>query len=87
MAHRLEGALLSTRIERLTALLREHGVPLPEEDPRLGMSDGEHLVASMRVVTAAYELLEKVDDFEQALIQLRQLVGSGMELVGKEKWR
>lgn len=79
-AHRLEVALLATRIERLTALLREHDVPVPEEDPRLGISDGEHLIACRLVVVAAYELLERLED-------LKRIVGSGMELVGKERWR
>ena len=79
-AHRLETSLLSMRLERLTALLREHGIALPEEDPLLGISDGEHLMACRRVVDAAYDLLERLED-------LKRIVGSGMELVGKEKWR
>lgn len=86
-AHHLERVLLTTRIERLCAVIREHGIPLPEEDPRLGASDGEHLAASRRVVTAAYGLLEGIEEFERALAELRSLVGSGMELVGKESWR
>lgn len=79
-AHALDKALLLTRLERLTALLQEHGVPLPEEDPALGASDGQHLEACRLVVTKAYELLEALED-------LKALVGSGMELVEKEIWR
>ena len=78
-AHRLETLLLATRIERLSALLREHGIRLPDEDPRLGISDGEHLLACRQVVRAAYELLDRLEE-------LRAIVGSGMELVGKERW-
>lgn len=87
MAQHLNAALLCTRIERLTGLLHEYGVPTPEDDPLLGASDGEHLIASRQVVIAAYEMLERMADFEKALNELRRLVGTGMELVGKEKWR
>ena len=86
-AHRLEVSLLSARIDRLTALLREHEIPLPESDPRLGASDGEHLAACRAVVVAAYSLLERADDLERALGELRRIVGSGMELVRAERWR
>lgn len=79
-AHHLETSLLQTRIERLTALLREHGIPLPEEDPRLGASDGEHLLACRNTVIAAYDLLLRLEE-------LRSIVGSGMEFVGQERWR
>lgn len=79
-AHRLEVALLQTRIERLHALAREHDIPIPADDPLLGVSDGEHLIACRAVVTAAYALLERLDE-------LREMVGSGMELIGGESWR
>ena len=79
-AHHLEVVLLQQRVERLHAVLREHGIPLPEEDPRLGASDGDHLRACRDVVIAAYELLERLED-------LKSLVGSGMELMGGEPWR
>jgi len=79
-AHRMEVLLLQTRIERMGALLREHGIPLPSEDPRLGVSDGEHLMACTKVVSAAYDLLERLEE-------LRAIVGSGMEFVGAEPWR
>jgi hypothetical protein len=78
-AHRLEVSLLQTRIERLTAVLREHGLPIPGDDPRLGLSDGEHLLACREVVIAAYTLLERLDD-------LKLLVGSGMELLDEKGW-
>lgn len=86
-AHRLEAAMLQTRIERLTALVREHGLPVPQEDPRLGASDGEHLARCRTVVLAAYRLLEAADELERALNELRATVGSGMELVRGERWR
>lgn len=86
VVHRVEAGLLQTRLERLTALLREHGIPLPDEDPRLGASDGEHLAACRRVVVAAYALLEQADELEEALAALRTLVGSGSELLQKG-WR
>lgn len=69
-----------TRVERLTALLREHGVPTPDDDPLLGASDGAHLAACRDVVTCAYDLLF-------ALERLRDLVGAGMELVRDDVWR
>lgn len=78
-AHRLEVSLLQIRIERLTAVLREHDIPIPGDDPLLGASDGEHLEACRAVVRGAYELLP-------ALETLRALVGSGMELVDGERW-
>lgn len=84
--HLLEKRLLMTRIERLTALLREHGLPLPEEDPRLGASDGQHLVACRNVVKSAYDLLSAISAFETSLDVLRAEVGSGVELLG-ESWR
>jgi len=86
-AHHLETANLSTRIARLTAICREHGIPMPSDDPLLGASDGEHLAASRRVVIAAYDLLVQMDEFTAALAELRTMVGSGMELVGGEPWR
>lgn len=86
-AHYLETAQLATRIARLTALCREHGLALPSDDPLLGTSDGEHLVASRRVVIAAYELLAQIEEFTEALTELREMVGSGMELVSGEPWR
>lgn len=86
-AHHLETVMLSTRIERLIAVVREHGIPLPGEDPMLGASDGEHLAASRRVVIAAYDLLVQADELESALADLRTMVGSGMELVKGEAWR
>lgn len=87
-AHRLEVVLLLTRIERLTALIREHGIPLPTaDDPLLGVSDSEHLAASRRVVTAAYDVLERASELEAALDDLRSMIGSGMELVGGGRWR
>lgn len=73
-AHLIEVALLQTRIERLHALLREHGIVPPREDPLLGASDGEHLEACQAVVSAAYELLARLDE-------LREMVGSGAELL------
>lgn len=87
LAHRTDVRELSGRIERLVAVLREHGIPMPEEDPRLGASDGEHLEACRRVVVAAYDLLECERELTTALAELRSLVGSGMELVGGESWR
>ena len=86
MAHRLESTLLLSRIERLTAVIREHGIPLPGEDPMLGASDGDHLAACRTVVTTAYDFLEASRAFEQALRELRSLVGSGMELIGGAPW-
>jgi hypothetical protein len=86
-ARRLEVALLQTRIERLSAIIREHGLSLPSDDPLLGVSDGEHLEASRAVVIAAYDLLENAGTLTAALEELRGLVGSGMELVGGERWR
>ena len=80
MAHRLEVSLLMSRVERLTALLREHGIPLPGEDGRLGASDGEHLEACRRVVMSAYELVG-------ALGVLEQMIGSGRELLEVEPWK
>lgn len=79
-AHHLETSLLQARIEILTALAREHDIPIPGDDPLLGASDGEHLIACRNVVTAAYDLLERLDE-------LKAIVGSGMELVGGEPWR
>ena len=87
MVHDVEARLLQTRVERLSAILREHGIPLPEEDPKLGASDGEHLAACRKVVQAAYALLGAMGDLEGALVELRALVGSGMELVREEGWR
>lgn len=86
MAHHLERTLLLARIERLTALVREHGLALPPDDTRLGVSDGEHLAACRLLVTTAYEMLEAIQNFDTALHELRALVGSGMELVGGESW-
>lgn len=86
-AHRLESELLLTRIERLNALVREHGIPLPKDDPRLGASDGEHLAACRRVVMAAYGLLEQAAELEAALGGLRAFIGSGMEFVNQDSWR
>lgn len=86
-AKRFDDHLLQQRIERLTAIIREHGLPLPEEDPHLGASDGDHLDACKKVVTAAYDLLEASETLERALAELRALVGSGMEFVGSESWR
>ena len=74
LAHRLDVRELTHRVERLTSVLKEHGIPMPEDDPRLGASDGEHLEACRKVVTKAYELLEALDD-------LRVMVGSGVELL------
>jgi len=82
-ARRVNSALLQVKIERMTALLREHGIPLPSEDPRLGASDGEHLARCRAVVTSAYELLEKIDQFDRSLDELRETVGSGVELLRK----
>jgi transposase len=73
-AQRLEVSLLQAHIERLRAALREHGIPLPDEDPRLGASDGEHLEQCKAVVRAAYALLGE-------LRTLEQMVGSGVELL------
>jgi hypothetical protein len=73
-AHRLEVELLQIQIERLRSALREHGIPLPAEDPLLGASDGEHLAACQAVVSTAYDLLERLEE-------LRQMVGSGHELL------
>lgn len=87
LAHHLERSLLMARIERLTAVLREHGLSVPGTDERLGAADGEHLEACRQVVVAAYALLEQITAFEQALTELRRMVGSGMELVGGEPWR
>lgn len=86
-AQRLEVGLLQARCERLTALVREHGLPIPGDDPRLGASDGDHLAACRRVVVAAYELLEHMRELDEALTELRRMVGSGMELVGGDPWR
>ena len=86
-AQRLEVSLLLTKIERLNAVVREHGIPLPGDDPRLGASDGDHLAACRQVVTTAYDLLEAAKSFEVALAELRTLVGSGMELVGGAPWK
>jgi len=86
-AHQLENRLLSTRIERLVTQMREHGIPLPEEDPRLAMSDAEHLMACRKVVTTAYELLECAGRFAVAMDELRRFIGSGMEFVGQKNWR
>jgi hypothetical protein len=72
--HRLEVQLLQVQIERLRALLREHDIPLPQEDARLGASDGEHLEACKAVVRGAYELLPHLE-------ALREMVGSGVELL------
>src|SRR5262245_65001130 len=85
-AHRIEVAELQTRIERLTAILREHGIPLPIDDPRLGASDGEHLRQCRDVVTTAYALMEQITAFEDALTDLRRMVGSGVEMLG-DTWR
>lgn len=79
-AQRLETSLLADRIERLTALLHEHGVPVPEDDPSLGASGAEHLLACRNVVAAAYDLLERLEE-------LKAIVGSGMEFVRQERWR
>lgn len=85
--YRVENQLLMSRVERLSALVREHGIPLPGDDPRLGASDGEHLAACRRVVVAAYALLEQADELEAALAELKSLVGSGMEFVTQsESW-
>ena len=73
-AQRLEVELLQAHIERLRAALREHGIPLPDEDPRLGASDGEHLEQCKAVVRAAYALLGE-------LRTLEAMVGSGVELL------
>lgn len=86
-AHRLDTLMLQTRIERLTAVIREHGLPLPGEDERLGASDGDHLAACRQVVSSAYQLLEHAATLEQALTDLRRMVGSGMELVGHHDWQ
>ena len=73
-AHRLEVLTLQVKIEILRAIIKEHGIPLPKEDPLLGASDGEHLEACKAVVRGAYELLPH-------LRELERLVGSGMELL------
>lgn len=86
-AYKLDVLELETKIERLKAVLREHDITMPGNDPLLGASDGEHLMACRTLVVKAYEMLEKMDEFEQALSELRSLVGSGMELVGGESWR
>jgi len=85
--HHLEVRLLQTRIERLSAIVREHGLSLPAGDSLLGVSDGEHLAACRRVVVAAYDLLGACGELEAALADLRQLVGSGMELLEDRSWR
>jgi hypothetical protein len=77
-AHKLELRVQQQRIERLEAVLREHGIPLPNEDPALGASSYEHLQACRAVVRGAYELLPQLE-------RLRELVGSGMELLD-ERW-
>ena len=79
-AYALEHTLLSARCERLVALLREHEIPLPDDDPRLGGSGGEHLERCRLVVIKAYELLGKADELEHALGELRRVVGSGVEM-------
>lgn len=79
-AQRLETSLLQARIERLTSVIQEHGIPLPPDDPRLGASDGEHLLQCRRVVHAAYRLLAELE-------ALRDMVGSGTELLERENWR
>jgi len=38
-------------------------------------------------VVAAYALLEQADELEEALADLKRLVGSGVELIGGESWR
>lgn len=73
-AHRIEVWRLQQRIELLHAVLREHGIEPPQEDPRLGASDGEHYAVCVDVVQAAYTLLEHLDE-------LREMVGSGAELL------
>lgn len=80
MAHRLETSLLSARLERMVALLREHGIEPPRDDPRVDAGDHDHLIACRAVVLAAYELLERLEE-------LRGIVGTGMELVGGQRWR
>lgn len=79
-AWHLERTQLLARIARLEAVLREHGLPGPAEDPRLGPSDHEHLEACRAVVRGAYELLPHVEE-------LRRIVGSGIELLGQESWK
>jgi hypothetical protein len=79
-ARDLEATLLQTQIERLTAVIKEHGLPVPGEDARLGASGLEHLAACQLVVTKAYELFD-------ALEALKLIVGSGMELLRTESWR
>ena len=86
-SYRLENTMLQTRIERLTAIISEHGIPLPGDDPRLGASDGDHLAACRRVVIAAYDLLEQTNELESALTDLKTMVGSGMEFVNQKTWR
>lgn len=79
-AHRLEVYELEGRLERAYAVMRDHGIPLPNEDEKLGASGAEHLDACRDVVLSAYELLESLE-------RLKHIVGSGMEFVGAPQWR
>ena len=72
-AFKLEMRLQQSYIEQLHALLREHGIPLPAEDSRLGASGAEHLEQCKAVVTAAYELVQELE-------RLKAMIGSGHEL-------
>jgi hypothetical protein len=74
-AFKLEQRLQQQYIERLHALLREHDIPLPAEDSLLGASGHEHYAACREVVIVAYELLQRLEE-------LREIVGSGHELLG-----
>ena len=80
-AHRLETRQLLTRMERMAALLEEHGIPLPSEDRALGASSLEHAAATRAVVLTAYDLLASMDAFDHALGRLREIVGSGTEML------
>lgn len=76
---RIELRELQGRVEILTALVAEHGIQTPADDPRLGASGAEHLAQCRRVVRLAYELLMELE-------ALREMVGSGMELL-EDSWR
>lgn len=79
LAHKLETALLMSRLERMVALLREHGIEPPADDPRVDAQEHDHLIACRDVVIAAYELLERLEE-------LRRMIGSAMEFVGQPSW-
>lgn len=77
-AHKLDVFTLKSRIKRLEDELIARNIPLPT--PPIDRSGEAHYEKCREIVNIAYDLLERMEE-------LRQIIGSGVELLQTEAWR